>query len=86
MENTMQTTETAIAGSIKLLPVLMSPERLWGCIAANGRVDYSTLSYLKKDSIAKCVKGMNPDYFNWNYFRKKGWKCVELEISYSYRK
>jgi hypothetical protein len=68
-----------------LLPVLKSPDKLWGCIASNGNVDYSTLSYTRTGSIKKCVLGLNPDTFNWRYFRKKGWKCVKLDVSYQYR-
>ncbi len=85
MNKNTNTTKTAIDTNRVLLPVLISPDKLWGCVASNGRVDYSTLSYTKRDSIAKCVAGLNPTHFNWKYFRKKGWKCVKLEVSYLYR-
>ena len=84
MNKDSQTNTTAIDANTKLLPVLMSPDKLWGCVASNGRVDYSTLSYTKRDSIAKCVAGLNPIYFGWKYFRKKGWKCTRLEVSCLY--
>lgn len=42
-----------------LLPVLKSPDKLWGCIASNGNVDYSTLTdemvkFVVKDRETRC--------------------------------
>lgn len=54
---------------------------LWVCIARNGNVDFSTLSYKRSDSIKKCIDGLNPN-FNWKWFKSKGWQCAKVNVSF----
>jgi hypothetical protein len=55
----------------------------YACVAENGFVDYGTISFLKKDSIAKMLHGVNPK-LNWRWFKRKGWSCIKVRVAFKH--
>lgn len=65
------------------LPQKVIEENKWVCICENakneGFVDSSSLSYTRTNSIKKFV---GDGKWNWNWWRRRGWRCVRVNITY----
>lgn len=55
---------------------------MWCCVGTNFKggyyFDWSTLSYTRTTSIKKLCKG---EAWNWQKWKRKGWKCVKVEVT-----
>ncbi len=54
----------------------MKPQKMWMLFDPQGRPNYLTLRYCKKDSIAKFFK-----HESWSEARKYGWRCEKVFIT-----
>lgn len=55
-------------------------QKLWCCVGfgfTEPLYDWTSLSCKRTDSIKKCINGTN---WTWVKFKKKGWKCIKVEV------
>jgi hypothetical protein len=54
-------------------------QKLWCCVKEFKKTfyDFSTLAETKKRSI-KCFE--DEGFFEWKEFKKRGWKCIKVEV------
>lgn len=55
---------------------------LWAC-CRNNYVDWMTLSYTRSQSIKNYMNGINPK-LNWRYFKRRGWVCIKVHVSFNH--
>lgn len=54
----------------------MKPQKMWMLFDPQGRPNYLTLRYCKKDSIAAFFR-----YESWVEVRKYGWRCKKVLVT-----
>lgn len=54
---------------------------MWACYSSDGRCDFDTMRWTRRDSKRVCLKQFSGLASSWDELKLWGWRCVKVQIT-----